>query len=71
MAQNFITKKTMTYTEDIIRTLKWSVEALQKENDRLNNQIEQMKIDYERELENALIKQRLEIQKDQILENYE
>jgi hypothetical protein len=66
----------MTYTEDIIRELRYMVEALQKENSRLNTKIIQMKEDHdnhtsemEKNHENDLIKQRLNFQKEQILEN--
>ena len=66
----------MTYTEDIIRELRYMVEALQKENSRLNNKIIQMKEDHENKItemeknhENDLIKQRLNFKKEQILEN--
>jgi vacuolar-type H+-ATPase subunit I/STV1 len=61
----------MTGSEDLMRIKNWQIEALQKENKRLTEKLNKLKLQHEQEIENALIKQRLEIQKDQILEDYE
>jgi len=61
----------MTGSEDLMRLKNWQIEALQKENKRLTEKLNKLKLEHEQEIENALIKQRLEIQKDQILEDYE
>lgn len=61
----------MTGSEDLMRIKNWQIEALQKENKRLTEKLNKLKLEHEQEIENALIKQRLEIQKDQILEDYE
>lgn len=61
----------MTGSEDLMRLKNWQIEALQKENKRLTEKLDKLKLEHEQEIENALIKQRLEIQKDQILEDYE
>lgn len=61
----------MTGSEDLMRIKNWQIEALQKENKRLTEKLNKLKLEYEQEIENALIKQRLEIQKNQILEDYE
>lgn len=59
----------MTGSEDLMRLKNWQIEALQKENARLNKKLEKQKKKHEQDKENALIKQRLEIQKEQFLEN--
>lgn len=61
----------MTGSEDLMRIKNWQIEALQKENKRLTEKLNKLKLEHEQEIDNALIKQRLEIQKDQILEDYE
>jgi vacuolar-type H+-ATPase subunit I/STV1 len=61
----------MTGSEDLMRIKNWQIEALQKENKRLTEKLNKLKLEHEQEIENALIKQRLEIQKDQILKDYE
>lgn len=60
----------MTYTEDIIQTLKWSVEALQKENEKLNQKLKLQEEKHQQELIDVEIKTRLEINKEKILEEH-
>lgn len=67
----------MTYSEDLIREQRYMIEALQKENSRLNNKITQLEKDHkseiikiERDYENQLIKQRLDFNKEKLLESY-
>ncbi len=70
----------MTGSEDLMRLKNWQIEALQKENNRLNlkldmqerkqkNELKMQKEKHEQELIDVEIKARLLMKKEQILEN--
>ena len=70
----------MTGSEDLMRLKNWQIEALQKENNRLNlkldmqerkqkNELKMQKEKHKQELIDVEIKARLLMKKEQILEN--
>lgn len=61
----------MTGKEDLARIRIWQIEALQKENARLNEKLKLQKEKYEQDLIDVAIKTRLEIQKEKFLEEHE
>lgn len=59
----------MTGSEDLMRLKNWQIEALQKENNRLNLKLELQEKKHQKELIDVEIKTRLLLKKEQILEN--
>ena len=59
----------MTGSEDLMRLKNWQIEALQKENNRLNLKLELQEKKHQKELIDLEIKTRLLLKKEQILEN--